>query len=644
MGRLFRALLDEAPFAAAILDQDGRILQSNRALAEALGSHGAPGRSLLDSVHPDDGPGLRAQIARVRAGEPDAGRSERRFLRADGSSLWVSLALSLATQESGEPLYIVAYLEDVTERLWLEQLVDAVLRAHDELGEAVLIGDARRRIVSANEGATALLGYSPDELRALPSFLDLIVPEERARIEEISTRRIRGEWSPTFYETALLAKGGRRVSVEIAVRAVRASGDFNAIAVIRDVTGRKRAEATLRRQNEELTALYETTLGLVNRRDPTSLLEAIVSRAAALIGTEHGYLYVLDPDGEHLVVRVGTGIFADWIGYRLARGEGVGGRVWQTGRTFAVDDYRAWPERRPEFDFLRATLGIPLRLGSDIVGVIGLARLEDGRPFTRDEIELLRRFAQMASLALENARLFEAERKAAERLRALDETRKGFVSAISHELRTPLAITLGYALTLERGEERFSPEQRSQMLHGIVAGARGIERLFSDFVELDRLVRDEGRAVRKPYDVSQIARRAVAEADLGERTVEVGAEPALAEVDEVMVRRIFEKLLDNVAKHTPRGTHVWVRAETVPEGLLLSVTDDGPGVPAELRRSIFEPFLQGPDTPSYSPGVGVGLGLVARFAELHGGRAWAEDRPGGGAAFRVLIPPPRPDR
>jgi signal transduction histidine kinase len=72
-------------------------------------------------------------------------------------------------------------------------------------------------------------------------------------------------------------------------------------------------------------------------------------------------------------------------------------------------------------------------------------------------------------------------------------------------------------------------------------------------------------------------------------------------------------------------------------GALIVVEDDGPGVPEDERERIFEPFLQGSSPADHSPGVGVGLTLVARFAELHGGRAWVQDRPGGGASFRVYL-------
>jgi signal transduction histidine kinase len=83
---------------------------------------------------------------------------------------------------------------------------------------------------------------------------------------------------------------------------------------------------------------------------------------------------------------------------------------------------------------------------------------------------------------------------------------------------------------------------------------------------------------------------------------------------------------------------VIVRVEASDGGVLLLVEDEGPGVPEEMREAIFEPFRQGPDAPEHSPGVGVGLTLVRRFAELHGGRAWVEERAGGGASFRVFLP------
>jgi len=99
---------------------------------------------------------------------------------------------------------------------------------------------------------------------------------------------------------------------------------------------------------------------------------------------------------------------------------------------------------------------------------------------------------------------------------------------------------------------------------------------------------------------------------------------------------VVSELVTNALRHTPPGTPVWIRAGAVGPDLELVVEDAGPGVPPELAGTIFEPFRQG--APGVAPGVGIGLSLVARFAQLHGGRAWVEERPGGGAAFHVLLP------
>jgi signal transduction histidine kinase len=109
-------------------------------------------------------------------------------------------------------------------------------------------------------------------------------------------------------------------------------------------------------------------------------------------------------------------------------------------------------------------------------------------------------------------------------------------------------------------------------------------------------------------------------------------------LDPDKVERIVEELLANTAKHTPHGTPVWVRAERQGTGLLLAVEDAGPGVPSAMRASVFEYFRHGETAPTYAPGLGIGLSLVLRLAELHGGTAWVEDRPGGGSSFQVILP------
>ena len=106
------------------------------------------------------------------------------------------------------------------------------------------------------------------------------------------------------------------------------------------------------------------------------------------------------------------------------------------------------------------------------------------------------------------------------------------------------------------------------------------------------------------------------------------------------VERILEELLANAITHTPPGTPIWVRTDRHGTGILLAVEDAGPGLPRELRTSVFQPFGPNGNSLIHSPSPAIGLSLVLRLAELHGGTAWVEDRPGGGTSVYVLLPGP----
>lgn len=110
----------------------------------------------------------------------------------------------------------------------------------------------------------------------------------------------------------------------------------------------------------------------------------------------------------------------------------------------------------------------------------------------------------------------------------------------------------------------------------------------------------------------------------------------VASVDGPKVERIVENLIGNAAKYSTGP--IAARVERAPAGVLITVDDEGPGVPDEAKDRIFEPFRRGPYVRVHAPGTGIGLALVARFAELHSGRAWVEDRSDGGSSFRVFLP------
>jgi PAS domain S-box-containing protein len=253
-----------------------------------------------------------------------------------------------------------------------------------------------------------------------------------------------------------------------------------------------------------------------------------------------------------------------------------------------------------------------------------------------------RKLAEQALRASERqaSDAFRREREAAKRLRALDEMKNTFLEAVSHDLRTPLTSILGSALTLEQTQLDIPREDAIDLVRRIATNARKLERLLGDLLDLDRLQRGIISPQRRPTNLQELVGRAVEETENPHgRDVHLEVAPVAASVDGAKVERIIENLVSNALRHTPREANVWVRADGRDGGVVLVVEDDGPGIPDELKEEIFEPFRQAPGSAAgHSPGVGVGLSLVRRFAELHGGRAWVEDRAGGGASFRVFLP------
>jgi PAS domain S-box-containing protein len=233
------------------------------------------------------------------------------------------------------------------------------------------------------------------------------------------------------------------------------------------------------------------------------------------------------------------------------------------------------------------------------------------------------------------------EQQASERLREADDLKNTMLRAVSHDLRTPLAAILGIASTLARADLILPRGETLELAERIAVNARRLDRMVTDMLDLDRMSRGALAPAFAPVDVGHLVREIVAGSDLvAGRRLQLDTAPIIVPADAAMVERIVENLLGNSAKHTPGDSRIWVRVERVEEGVLIVVEDDGPGIPLEDRLRVFEAFAHGaPLAQGAIPvrSTGVGLAVVQRFAELHGGRAWVQDREGGGASFHVTL-------
>jgi PAS domain S-box-containing protein len=200
---------------------------------------------------------------------------------------------------------------------------------------------------------------------------------------------------------------------------------------------RRRAEAALGEQTEYLAALHETTLAIINRLDLDSLLGSILLRAESLADTPHGYIDLALPGGNLTRKHLGHGIFQRFVGIVLPIGSGVTSEVLRKGDTVSVEDYNTWENRRDTYanQGFYAVLGIPLKTQDRVIGVLGLAYDDPQRRFTTKRIEQLTQLANLTTLVLDNASLYQAAQdELAERTRtekALRESQERLDLALS---------------------------------------------------------------------------------------------------------------------------------------------------------------------------------------------------------------------
>jgi signal transduction histidine kinase/HAMP domain-containing protein len=427
-----------------------------------------------------------------------------------------------------------------------------------------------------------------------------------------------------------------------------------------EIAERARAEETLRRQNEYLAALHATTLGLISRLDLKDLLETLVMRAGQLLGTPHGFIYLAAPGGAELERKVGVGVFSEDRAPRLKPGEGLSGKVWQTGRPIVVDDYDIWAGRSPNGTHLvHAMAGVPLHSGSKVVGVLALASERGSqRVFGDDEVELLNRFAQLASIALDNARLYAAAQEAKEVADAANEAKSAFLASVSHELRTPLTSILGFAKIIEkRLVERIFPtvqaedrktrraiEQVTTNLDIIIAEGERLTTMINDVLDLAKIEAGKVEWHLQPLNVAEVIERATAAtAALFEQKglplindVAEGLPEVVGDQDRLI--QVVINLISNAVKFTAEGS-VRCRARQLDNDILVSVSDTGLGIAQADQLHVFEKFKQVGDTLTNKPqGTGLGLPICKEIVEYHGGHIWVESELGKGSTFSFTLP------
>lgn len=608
-------------------------------------------------IHPDDLPRVVESIRQ----NVEEGREHHlvyRIVWPDGSVHWLEARGRLLRDASGQPVRLVGVCSDVSERKSLEQQLQRQL---DDVANAeaftsaiiqsaidgIITIDQQGDVVEFNPAAERIFGYRREEVLGREMAELIIPPHLRDGHREGLARYLGTGEGPVLgqhLEFPALRRDGTSFPVELAITRVSQVGPPRFAGYVRDITERKRME-------QSLQFLAEASKSLASLIDYKSTLQRVA----------------------HLAVPA----FADWCAVDMLAADGTLQRlavahIDPTKVQLAEELYERYPPHPQEPRGVRKVLRsgeseleghitdemlemaarddehlrimreltlcsymcVPLRTNDKTLGAMTFVAAESGRRYEPQDLSMAEDLAHRAAIAVENARLYQEVRDAGRR-------KDEFLAMLAHELRNPLApLRSGLdLLAMDDRSDRETIELMQQQIEHVV-------RLVDDLLDVSRIMRGKIELRREPVELSALVNRVAAavgpmmEDNAQQLVVSLPEQPVWLNADPVRLVQVVENLLNNAAKYSDVGSRVDLSAELQNGQVAISVRDTGIGIEPELLPRVFDLFTQSSRSLDRAQGgLGIGLTLVHRLVQMHGGTiAAASNGPGQGSTFTVRLP------
>jgi PAS domain S-box-containing protein len=608
----FRAMFEVASVGKVQADPaTGRFVRVNTAFCQITGYCEAEllERTIGDITHPEDLARDQTAFARMVLGESDFYKSVKRYVRRDGSIVWVQVDANLIFDSEGHPYRTAAVIQDITARKRAEDELAEQKRLYqsitDNASVALFIMDERQQCVFMNPAAEKLTGYTLAETLGKPLH-DVVhhtrpdgspYPLSECPIDQAFPKDDREQG-----EEAFIHKDGRFYDVAFTASPIRdaVGNSIGTIVEVQDVTERNRAAVRLRDSESFYRQTIESIPAMTFTNSPDGACDYVSEQWVEYTGipaAEHfgsGWLKVLHPEDRERT-------FAAWSEAVEGRGQ------------YAVE-YRV---RR--HDDIYNWFKVQGRAIRDAAGTI----------------------VRWFGTALNVDDLKQAE----ESMKQADRRKDEFLATLAHELRNPLApirtglevmkMVLDDPPTLR--EICATMERQTQQLISLVDDLLEVSRITRGRLELQKCLVDLPSVLRNAVEASSPIIQ-----EFGHQLwVNLPEESLALDADPTRLAQIVSNLLTNAAKYTPAGGQIWLSAQRQGMEVAISVRDNGIGIPGEMQQRIFEMFAQIEDRPMEKGyrGLGIGLALAKSLVEMHGGRIMVQsDGPNTGSQFTVLMP------
>ena len=401
-------------------------------------------------------------------------------------------------------------------------------------------------------------------------------------------------------------------------------GLFTVGAVISTLVARARRQTeTIRIREAQTMTLYALSRDLASAIGLNEILNAVIHHVSETLSAQ---IAILLPEGESLNVQASSSDFS----------------LGEKQKSVALWTFRNGQMAGRGTDTLSSDelLYIPLQTGGRVVGVMGMRLRTSDEGLAPEGRRLLEAFASQAALAIERAYLAQKAEQA-QLLQATERLERSLLNSISHDLRTPLSSITGALSSLREEGNFLGMGSRRELIDLAWEEAGRMNRFVSNLLDMTRLEAGALKIKREPYDVQDLLGSCLTSLEPRVKDkkvkVDIPSDLPLVPMDSVLMAQVMVNVLDNALKYSPSGGIIEVAARIRENWLEIEVADQGPGIPEEYLTEVFNKFSRITRADGTS-GIGLGLTISKGIVEAHGGKIWAENRPGGGSKIVFTLP------